>query len=183
MATLGENIKKARIKKGITQEELATALNTTKATISRYELGKREPRSDQLKEIAKALNVTVAYLEGIEVVDVIDLIGALQRKDYRSVEQIMNLQAGSLDHFPDDELDTLGSQILQKSASELNINDITACIREHFGEVTEYDYVIISSILKSLSMLNEKGQSQAVFRIDELTAIPWYRKKKKPPQD
>lgn len=57
MATLGENIKNARINKGITQEELATALNTTKATISRYELDKRKPDVEQIQRIAAFLGV------------------------------------------------------------------------------------------------------------------------------
>lgn len=57
MATLGENIKNVRIKKGMTQEELATALNTTKATISRYELDRRKPDIEQLQSIAAVLGV------------------------------------------------------------------------------------------------------------------------------
>lgn len=62
MASLGENIKKARIKKGMTQEELAIALNTTKAAISRYELNKRRPRDEVVQNMAIILDVGIFEL-------------------------------------------------------------------------------------------------------------------------
>ena len=64
MSTIGENIKTARIKKGLTQQELASALNTTKAAVSRYELDKREPRYRLLQEIAQILDVSCSDLIG-----------------------------------------------------------------------------------------------------------------------
>lgn len=61
---VGDQIKKFRIEKGLTQEELADAIGNTKAAISRYELNQRQPRMDQLIEIAKALDVLVVDLLG-----------------------------------------------------------------------------------------------------------------------
>lgn len=57
MTTPGETIKRAREKKGMTQEELARALNTTKSAISRYEKDKRQPRSSVAEKIAEILNL------------------------------------------------------------------------------------------------------------------------------
>ena len=62
LSTLGERIKAARIKCDMTQEQLAAALDTTKAAVSRYEAGKREPNLEQLRKIAKATNTTVSEL-------------------------------------------------------------------------------------------------------------------------
>lgn len=62
MSTLGERIKAARIRSGMTQEQLAAVLNTTKAAVSRYEAGKREPHLEQLSKIAKATNTYVSEL-------------------------------------------------------------------------------------------------------------------------
>lgn len=62
MSRLGEAIRNARQKIGMTQEELAVELNTTKSTISKYELGKRKPHIDQLSKIAKATKTTVSEL-------------------------------------------------------------------------------------------------------------------------
>lgn len=62
MPSLGEVIRLARLKSGMTQEELAAQLNTTKSAISKYELGKREPNLVQLSKIAVTLGVTVSDL-------------------------------------------------------------------------------------------------------------------------
>lgn len=51
-------------KKGISQLRLATDLNTTQNTISRYETGEREPGIDELIKIADYFNVSVDYLIG-----------------------------------------------------------------------------------------------------------------------
>lgn len=56
MATLGEQLKSLRIKKGMTQEQLAKKLNTTKAAISRYEKDQRQPKLELLTEMAMILD-------------------------------------------------------------------------------------------------------------------------------
>ena len=57
-------LKELRKKKGISQLRLATDLNTTQNTISRYETGEREPGIDELTKIADYFNVSVDYLIG-----------------------------------------------------------------------------------------------------------------------
>ena len=57
-------LKELRKKKGISQLRLATDLNTTQNTISRYETGEREPGIDELVKIADYFNVSVDYLIG-----------------------------------------------------------------------------------------------------------------------
>lgn len=57
-------IKELRKKKGLSQLRLATDLNTTQNTISRYETGEREPGIDELIKIADYFNVSVDYLIG-----------------------------------------------------------------------------------------------------------------------
>lgn len=64
MQNVGENIKQARLRQDMTQEQLAAALNTTKSAISRYELGKREPSLALLYEIARVLDVRIEDLMG-----------------------------------------------------------------------------------------------------------------------
>ena len=55
-------LKELRKKKGISQLRLATDLNTTQNTISRYETGEREPGISALIKIADYFNVSVDYL-------------------------------------------------------------------------------------------------------------------------
>ena len=57
-------LKELRKKKNISQLRLATDLNTTQNTISRYETGEREPGIDELIKIADYFNVSVDYLLG-----------------------------------------------------------------------------------------------------------------------
>lgn len=57
-------LKELRKRKGISQLRLATDLNTTQNTISRYETGEREPGIDELIKIADYFNVSVDYLIG-----------------------------------------------------------------------------------------------------------------------
>lgn len=56
MPTFGEQLKSLRIKKGMTQEQLAQKLNTTKAAISRYEKNQRQPKLELLTEMAMILD-------------------------------------------------------------------------------------------------------------------------------
>ena len=57
-------LKELRKKKGLSQLRLATELNTTQNTISRYETGEREPGIDELIKIADYFNVSVDFLIG-----------------------------------------------------------------------------------------------------------------------
>lgn len=60
--TIGQRIKEARKDTGLTQRELAERSGTATGTIQQYELGKRQPRIEQLQRIASALDVDVNWL-------------------------------------------------------------------------------------------------------------------------
>ena len=53
----GENIKKYRRIKGLSQENLAMALGKTPATIARYETGEIMPSAEQIYIICKELDI------------------------------------------------------------------------------------------------------------------------------
>lgn len=60
----GDSIKNARKKAGLTQKELAEKAGLAEITIRQYETNKREPRSENLKKIAAALEIPVDDLLG-----------------------------------------------------------------------------------------------------------------------
>ena len=64
--TVGERIRKARYKAGLTQEKLGNLSGIAGPTIRRYELGLLNPKAETLQKIAAALDVTPAYLMGWE---------------------------------------------------------------------------------------------------------------------
>lgn len=65
LMTTGQLIHKYRKEKNLTQKELAAALGLATGTIQQYELGKRQPRIEQLKAIADVLGVRVEHLLGV----------------------------------------------------------------------------------------------------------------------
>ena len=60
------NLKNARLKKGIKAIDLAKALNVSKQTISNWENGKRNPDLDTLIKLADFYEVSLDYLVGRE---------------------------------------------------------------------------------------------------------------------
>jgi len=60
--SIGKNLRKVRIYNGLSQQELADALGTTKAAVSAYEHSKTRPTFAMLIKIAQVLNVSTDYL-------------------------------------------------------------------------------------------------------------------------
>lgn len=60
--SIGQNIKEARKKAGITQAELANAVGLSTITIRQYESDKREPRYHIINKIAKVLDCDISKL-------------------------------------------------------------------------------------------------------------------------
>jgi transcriptional regulator with XRE-family HTH domain len=65
MVTFGERMKMLRNEKGITLDELSSAIFTTKATLSRYENSKRTPNIHFAVKVAEYFGVTTDFLYGI----------------------------------------------------------------------------------------------------------------------
>lgn len=60
----GTNLKRLRKQKGITQQEIANEINTSRSCISNYESGNRQPDNQTIKLIADFFDVSVDYLFG-----------------------------------------------------------------------------------------------------------------------
>jgi transcriptional regulator with XRE-family HTH domain len=64
--TMGERIAQARREGGMTQRDLARAMEVSKSLISFWETGERDVRTNLLPRLAGVLRLTVAELLGIE---------------------------------------------------------------------------------------------------------------------
>ncbi len=62
MPTIAKRITKARQALGLNQKELAIKAQITESTLSRFERGTREPRTDALSRLSKVLEVSPNYL-------------------------------------------------------------------------------------------------------------------------
>lgn len=67
MATISERIKEGLELRNITQSELVSLTKLNKSSISSYISGKYEPKQKAIYLIAKALNVSEAWLMGYDV--------------------------------------------------------------------------------------------------------------------
>ncbi len=56
---IGDMIKKLRKDKGLTQKQLADAINVSTITIQNYENGRRKPSVEMIQKIGSALNVFI----------------------------------------------------------------------------------------------------------------------------
>lgn len=66
--TIGEKIKIARCNARLTQRALAEKCGIATGTVQQYELGKRQPRIEQLLKIAEALNISpIHFLNDEEI--------------------------------------------------------------------------------------------------------------------
>lgn len=62
VSSIGENIRRLRIEHGMTQEQLAVELNTTKSAISKYELNMRAPRYETVDKMASIFRTTTGQI-------------------------------------------------------------------------------------------------------------------------
>ena len=87
MVDFGNTLKTLRLRKDMTQAQLANKLGLTKSVISAYETGLRLPSYDILIHIARIYNVSTDYLLGIEQKQEIDLSGLSQEE----INALLNL--------------------------------------------------------------------------------------------
>ena len=75
MTDFGNRLKNLRLRKHMTQSDLAERLGVTKSVISAYETGLMMPSYDILIKISRIFRVTTDYLLGLESKQEIDVSG------------------------------------------------------------------------------------------------------------
>ena len=64
---LSKRIYELRKQNNISQEEFALAINTSRQSVSKWELGDSYPEVNKLKDIASFFNVSIDYLLGYDI--------------------------------------------------------------------------------------------------------------------
>lgn len=64
--SFAKNLKKAMEERNMSQTKLSSLTGIGKSSISQYLSGKNEPNQKRIKQIAEALDCSVAFLNGIE---------------------------------------------------------------------------------------------------------------------
>lgn len=97
--TIGENIRQARKKAGLTQRQLAEKSGVATITLQQYERGVREPKLDTIAKIARAMNLFASDLisddqwQNVDMTftDTTELYGQETPQYYRMVEAFSTL--------------------------------------------------------------------------------------------
>ncbi len=87
--SIGENIKKIRIEKGLTQKQLGDLCGMADSAIRRYESDRGNPKIETIEKIASALNV--------RIVDIMEQFTIEQYKstsEYQEIEKAVRAEEG-----------------------------------------------------------------------------------------
>ena len=87
--TFGQRLKQLRVENNKTQQEIATELGVTKATISRFETGMHSPQVSHVRHLAEFFNVNSLWLSGVE-----DAVEELQKPLFTQVPILGRIAAG-----------------------------------------------------------------------------------------
>ena len=162
MSSLGEKIRMLRLSRGFTQEELAIALGLTKATISRYERGGREPSLELLEQIAATLGA-----EPYELLTPNNLILSNQLFWKEGSEATVPVGICKKYNIP-------------LEAAHQIVDDVKSAYHDDFCTNHEKELREATSFLNSNGV--QKVFEDAIRRAEELSEIPKYQKAKEPPQ-
>ncbi|UVI33697.1 helix-turn-helix domain-containing protein [Paenibacillus spongiae] len=64
--TMGDRLRELRLRKSISQEEVARQIGITRSAYSHYEINNRQPVYETLKKLAVLFNVSLDYIIGGE---------------------------------------------------------------------------------------------------------------------
>ncbi|MBM7563458.1 helix-turn-helix domain-containing protein [Paenibacillus sacheonensis] len=64
--TMGDRLRELRLRKNISQEEVARQIGITRSAYSHYEINNRQPVYETLKKLAVLFNVSLDYIIGGE---------------------------------------------------------------------------------------------------------------------
>ena len=118
ISILGQNIKRVRTNKGMTQKELSNKSGLSQSTITEIEKGTRQNlRADNLSKIATALNVSTNELLGIE-----------EDKEY----ELVDIESAADFIFSEDnnlELDNIKLSDIELNLIKMQLNTAMSMIR------------------------------------------------------
>ena len=94
--SFGERLRGLRKEKGLSQDEFAKMLGTSKQILSRYELGQRSPKIEQVSKYAEKLKVSVDYLLGDSEAEAMysEMCGELQGKPFYEIFRDITIEMG-----------------------------------------------------------------------------------------
>lgn len=171
--TIGERIKELRIKKGLTQKQLANQTGLSEISIRKYEADERRPKIETIRKISTVLDSYIGYFlsgyYGEYADDIAEDFSASEKKVPQSMqievadkigEQIEEAKKILYIYPKDPEARAHAKQVLNDVAIEL-------------GYKNERDFTI-NQIKMNINDLNEKGLHKVLGLTQDLLMIKDY---------
>lgn len=99
--TVGENIKRLRKERRLTQKNLGELCGIAEPNIRKYENGKQNPKLETIEKIATALGVTAFDLMGLEYFDLKYPDAGKQYAEYSSFEKYLQSLGYTIEESPE----------------------------------------------------------------------------------
>ena len=93
-STIADKLKALRKAKGYTQQDVADAIGTSRATVGGYEIGRRQPRLPDLQKMADFYGVGLDYFGIATTDDVFDVLA--RAKDVFASDEISKEEKDNL---------------------------------------------------------------------------------------
>lgn len=156
--TVGENIKRIRKERGLTQKMLSELCGVNEVQIRRYELGQKNanPKIETIKKIADGLGVSLSELIS---------------EDYQSISTDSYFLPGVT---PERAMEIIENMYDIWKDAGFSAKNPPHTDEEH---LKVYETARRQELLKAFDTLNYHGKVTAVERIQELTEIPRYTQK------
>ena len=156
--TIGEAIKKARNKAGLTQKQLAIKLGVSFTLVSQYERGTRNPKPETLDRIATALGMTLETL----------------------LDEAFLYEDGENEHYSR-MIASIGKSLFSEAKQEETLDALFEIFANSIFYGIEED--VGFSTIDAMKKLNSEGQKKVSAYAIDLTKIPEYQKGFTPPSE
>ncbi len=171
MSLLGDRLKSARKKIGMSQVELAKKTGLSKSTICNYENGKREKVSTPvIMALCDALGVSPYYLQGWkeDMHKVAEADGSIGARDI-----IVDGEYFDTSYIDPEDLPMLQyADKLRENEKRQEESEKKSIQTGNGGKM-----VVPGRLIKALEKLNMDGKQEAAKRVEELTFVPQYTEK------
>lgn len=158
--TIGDQIKKIRLEKGLSQKELGKKLGVSQQMIGQWETDKSNPKRETIEKIANALNVSPEILDRrndtIFFGDYFVTREQVEDENYKPIIDLLKKQ--------------------QRVNSKLD-GDTLLPTEDAFNQVRQ------NILLSAFNKLNGVGKDKAIEDVENLTYNPRYTISDKPQED
>ena len=151
--TIAERMKFYRKLRGMTQEELSNACGIDYSQIRRYEAGQRNPKFEQLQNIASALGVGITEFIDIKMDIVGEVISLLAKLDEKSCIKLSGRKKKDGNYIPSSiQISFDDNSINEAIATYMNYKD---CIQNNVSN----DYILSDSEGNKLTIEQARAKS------------------------